>query len=87
MPLSLPLRLHVVTLRAALQSTIAAVLFAGPAALAAQDPALGPPPAQVCAANVAVTCPARREIIAVGGWAQESPSLGFSWTTVRRFGA
>jgi hypothetical protein len=76
-----------VTLRTALQFTIvSAIALAWPSKVAAQDPALEPPPAQVCPPNVAVTCPARREIIAVAGWAPESPSVGVSWTAVRRFG-
>jgi hypothetical protein len=82
------LRRHtVVTFRSALQCTFVAATLSLAAPADAQDPALQPPPAQQCAANVAATCPARREIIAVGGWAEESPSVGVSWTTVRRFGA
>jgi hypothetical protein len=83
------LRRHpVVTLRPALQFTFVAVIaLTWPSEVAAQDPALEPPPLQQCAANVAATCPARREIIALVGWAPESPSVAFSWTAVRRFGA
>ena len=75
------------TLRTALRFTIvSAMAMATSAEVAAQDPALLPPPAQQCPANVAATCPARREIIALVGWAPESPSVGVSWTAVRRLG-
>lgn len=77
----------VVTLRRAFPLALVTALAipALPARGVAQDPAIAPP-ANQCAAAVAVTCPARREITAVAGYAPESFSLGFSWTTVRRFG-
>lgn len=40
-----------------------------------------------CPPEVAVTCPARRELTAAAGWAPESYTVGIAWTGVRRVGA
>lgn len=64
----------------------AALLVVFPAAIGAQDPALQPQGPQ-CPPETAVTCPARREVTAVAGWAPESYSVGIAWTSVRRLGA
>ncbi len=69
-----------------LRLAAAALVLALPGALHAQDPALQPQGPQ-CPPETAVTCPARREVTAVVGWAPESYSVGIAWTSVRRFGA
>lgn len=71
------------TLRSARLLALALALPATSVAGQEPDSAAGPQ----CAAAVAVTCPARNEVVAVAGWAPESYSAGVAWTGVRRLGA
>jgi hypothetical protein len=68
------------------RTLIATVALLAPRLASAQDPAVDPA-LQQCPADVAVTCPARREITLIGGWAPESYSVGIAWTGVKRLGA